>query len=324
MQTSVIIPTYKRPQTLLQALSSLQEQTLREFEIIVVDNAADSELEKILTQFNATARVSVRYVPEPRLGLHYGRHRGIQIAKSQLLIFTDDDATFDPDWLQAYVTAFTKHPEMVASGGPVRPKWEAPPPTWLLEFLEQVKYFRYILSLMEPHREFCLSNKGYFFGVNMAILRHVLFEVGGFNPEAFGDIWLGDGETGLVNKLREREMLIGYVPEAIVYHHIPPQRMTVEYLCRRMANEGASDRYTRFHRQMPPRWYLFIYAIAIALKNSQSWIAAQALQGRTDPYSLGIQLNAAKTQAQVNYLLKLVQDKEFRKLVLKQDWLNEA
>jgi glycosyltransferase involved in cell wall biosynthesis len=44
---SVIIPTYNRPQSLLRSLHSLQEWTLPDFEILVVDNAAASAVPRI-------------------------------------------------------------------------------------------------------------------------------------------------------------------------------------------------------------------------------------------------------------------------------------
>src|SRR6266550_1908992 len=180
MLLSIIIPTYNRPRDLLQATCSLQEQVLADFEIIVVDNAADSAVKQMVTEFNGTARVPIRYVAEPRLGLHYARHAGARAATGEILIFTDDDATFDPGWLQAYATAFAKYPEMAAAGGPVRPIWEVPPPQWLIDFIDNSRSFG-ILSLMEPYEEFRLSQKGkgLFFGVNMAIRSHVFFEVGG-------------------------------------------------------------------------------------------------------------------------------------------------
>ena len=68
------------------------------------------------------------------------------------------------------------------------------------------------------------------------------------------DFFLGDGEIGLNHKLWERGMLVGYVPEAIIYHHIPPQKMTVKYFRHRMASEGATDVYMRFHYGIP-RWF---------------------------------------------------------------------
>ena len=48
---------------------------------------------------------------------------------------------------------------------------------------------------MEPYDGFRLDPNGVFFGVNMAIRRDVLLKLGGFNPDSFGDVWLGDGET---------------------------------------------------------------------------------------------------------------------------------
>ena len=131
-----------------------------------------------------------------RLGLHNARHAGARAAEGKILLFTDDDATFDCGWATAYAEAFARHTEMMASGGPVRPIWETEPPQWLLDYIAESKMFN-ILSIMEPHTEFRMNPNGFFFGVNMAIRRNILFEVGGFNPESFGDIWSGDGEAGL-------------------------------------------------------------------------------------------------------------------------------
>ena len=322
MKISVIIPTYNRPRTLLQALRNLQEQRLPDFEVLAVDNAADSKIQRMIAEFNRMARLPASYLQEPRLGLHHARHAGARVAKGELLVFADDDASFDPGLLIAYAKAFADHPEMAAAGGPVRPIWEEPPPEWLLEFMGDAKTFG-CLSLMEPYDQFRLDTEGFFWSVNMAIRREILFAVGGFHPEAFGDVWLGDGESGLNRKLRERGMLIGYLPEAVVYHHIPPQRMAVEYLCQRMANQGASDMYTLFHRGVLSRLDLFNHVVGIAVRNGMIWLAALLLKGRTDTRSLRIQLRAAKTQSQLRYVGRLLLDKSFQKFVLKKDWLNE-
>ena len=322
MDVSVIIPTYNRVETLLHALVSLQEQSLPEFEILVVDNAASLEIKRLVATIKPSVKVSLKYVPEPKLGIHNARHAGARAAKGELLVFTDDDATFDPGWLQAYAEAFSKHPEMSAAGGPVRPRWDASPPKWLLEFIGSKKIFT-MLSLMEPYKEFRLDPKGFFFGVNMAIRRDILFEVGGFNPESFGDVWLGDGETGLNHKLCRLAMSIGYVPDAIVYHHIPPERMTVEYFRRRMANEGASDMYALLHQGTLHWLPCFLHATSIVVKNAIFWLAARLLNGRTDRISLRIRLHASRTRSRLEYLVRAILDKDLQELVLKDDWLNK-
>ena len=323
MHISVVIPTYKRPKPLLLHLRSLQEQTLSSFEIIVVDNAADAELARRVTAFNRTARYPVRYVPEPRLGVMHARHTGAQAAAGDILVFTDDDLTAAPAVLQAYAHAFATHPEMVAAGGPMRLVWEAPPPPWLLAYMGPAKMFP-PLALLDISEEFRLDPHGFFFSGNMAIRREVLFQVGGFNPELVGERYLGDGEVGLYQKLWQRQMLIGYVPEALMYHYIPPQRMTVEYLHRRMANEGAADMYTHYHPGIPARLRLFLHAATIAAHNSKCLLGGLLFRGRTDRRSVDVQMHAARTQSQVQYLLRLMFDPELRSLVLKKDWLHES
>lgn len=321
MDLSVIIPTYNRPNLLLQALQSLQEQSLTEFEIVIVDNAAEPDVAQMLNDFNRIAKVPVRYVVEPNLGAHHARHAGARATKSAVLLFGDDDQTFDRRWVEAYARAFAEHPEMIAAGGPIRPRWESSPPQWMRNLMRRGKMFP-VLGLIEIFDEFRLDSKGVIFSGNMAIRRSALFELGGFGPDLFGEYLLGDGETGLNHKLWERGMLVGYVPDATVYHYIPRERMTVEYFRRRMANEGACDMYTRFHQKMPGQLGLRWRATSIMLRNSVFWLIEPLVTGRTDWLFLRMQLQAARSRAQVKYVSRLIRDKDFRKFVLKQDWLN--
>jgi glucosyl-dolichyl phosphate glucuronosyltransferase len=324
MKMTVIIPTFHRPDSLMRAIRSLQEQTYMDFEILIADNAADPEVEQLMTEFNATADRRARYIQVPNLGLHNARHAAARAANGGVLVFTDDDASFDPGWLQAYAEAFDEHPAMSAAGGPVRPIWETPPPEWLLEFIGDSRVFSY-LSLMEPYKDFRIDPKGFFFGVNMAIRRQVLFDLGGFNPEAFGDSWLGDGETGLNSKLWERGMLIGYVLNAVVYHHIPAQRMTVEYLCHRRANEGACTEYATFHKGMPGSIgiYMRIIRLTTSLVNIGLIILYRLLLKRDQFTLLKARMAFAYQLSRIRYASRLLFDQALRKMVEQEHWLTK-
>ena len=326
IDVSLIIPTHNRAASLDRALRSairLDYPTDR-FEIIVVDNASTDNTEAVVTgPPERSARVPIHYVREERLGLHNARHAGARSSSGGILVFTDDDATFDPAWLSEYVSAFAAHPEMVAAGGPVRPLWEAPPPAWLLHFIEDGRYAG-LLSLIETPGPFQLGPRHVFYGVNMAIRRHILFEVGGFNPEAFGDTWLGDGETGLNRKLRQRGMLIGVVPRALVHHHIPPHRMTLEYLRHRMKNEGACDAYAVYHTGLPHGMVLRAHSIGLALAALPFRVIDSVLQGKTDQYAIRMQLRSARVYSRQQYVARLCRDPELRRLVLKDDWLGPS
>lgn len=318
---SVIIPTYNRPDSLMNAVENLQNQSLTSYEIIVVDNLSDNNMKDKIHKFNQKAKFPVKYIREPKLGLHFARHAGVKEAKADLLVFTDDDTTFHPNWLKSYAIAFARYKSMVAAGGPVRPVWETTPPIWLEKILKDQKTFT-ILSLMELHKRFILSTKGIFFGVNMAIRKEIMFSLGGFNPEIIGKEWLGDGESGLNRKMWEKKMMIGYVPQALVYHHIPQERMTLKYFYQRMANEGASDMYSHFHKGIPSFYRLLIFFFGLLTKNLRLVIPYLYHKGRTDHYSIHIQLAKFRTQAQLRYVLRLFFDIKLRMLVLKDDWLN--
>lgn len=326
MPISVVMTTFNRAASLRRSLDSLLAVSYPRdcFEIIVADNASWDGTPAVVRDIQQRqAHPAVRYVREERPGNTFARHAGARIATGDLLVFTDDDITFCPEWLRAYADAFTNHPEMAAAGGPARPAGEAPPPQWLVDYMGDGRWFG-VLSLMDPYADFRLEVGGYFFwGHNVAIRRETLFAVGGFNPEACGNRLVGDGESGLRRKLAERGMLIGYVPGAVVYHHIPPQRMTVKYFCHRMAGQGACDLYTEYHPGIPSFPRLCRRAAGIIARNSRSWISALRRRGRTDKRSLDVQLEAARTQSLLRHVIQLMVDKDYRQLVLRKDWLND-
>jgi len=326
VSVSVVIPTFRRPASLLQALGSLQDQSAQDFEILVVDNAADPAVEAVVEEANRTARVQVRYVAEPRLGLHHARHAGARAATAPILLFTDDDATFDPGWIEAYQRAFERFPEMAAAGGPIHPEWETEPPSWLMAFMGERQSFP-PLSIMDEGQQttYCCPH-GYFFGVNMAVRAEALRSAGGFNPEIFGTRWLGDGESGLNRKLCVAGGLVGYVPEAVVHHHIPAARMTKAYLGRRHAQEGAADEYAALAHVVPPRARLILrilrsavgWATDVGIKN----VGRVVLLGDRF-YFLRLRLATCYHLSRMGYCIRLLRDAELRHLVAVEDWLTE-
>lgn len=320
MKISVIIPTYHREESLLNTLHSFQRQTMKDFEIIVVDNDAKSLLWKKINSFNKKAKNKVSYIKEPNLGVHNARHAGAKKSRGELLLFTDDDANFSPNWVEAYYEAFKKNPKMAAAAGPVLADWINTPPKWLREFIGKSSTFS-VLSLMEISNKFFMSTKNFFYSVNMGIRRKILFQMGGFNPELVGDVYIGNGESGLNRELWQKEMLIGYIPEAIVYHRIPPERMTVTYFKHRMANEGAGGIYERYHKYIPSRFWLILEVFKLLIFSIGWFGGGLLLDNRTDKYSLIFQMESARIRSQIKYILRLIVDKNFQRFVLKANWL---
>jgi glycosyltransferase involved in cell wall biosynthesis len=291
------------------------------FEVIVVDNAPDGDLPERLNAFRG-GEVEIRYVPEPSIGMHNARHCGAKAAVSDLLLYVDDDAICASTWVQAYASAFADHPEMDAAGGPIAPRWDTDPEPWLVRLAPQDGGF-VPWSLLDRGDEFLLAPDGVFFGANMAIRREALFAVGGFNPEGFGATWLGDGETGLLHKLRARQSLIGWVPEASVEHRISEERMSVEFLRRRASNQGAADAYTRYHPDIPSRARLLKHAlwhVWCAIRLSLH-VRRASDPGPPSPDRARDVMAISSGLSYARYTLRLTYSPRLRALVRRTDWI---
>ena len=99
---SVVLPTRNRSALLARTLESLQGQTLdaAEFEVIVVDNGSTDDTRAVVERI-ASSQPNVRYAHEAEPGLHNARHAGIEAARSELLLFGDDDIRAFPTWVEA-------------------------------------------------------------------------------------------------------------------------------------------------------------------------------------------------------------------------------
>jgi glucosyl-dolichyl phosphate glucuronosyltransferase len=172
MRLSVVIPTHNRAASLARTIRSALELDYPpdRYEVLVVDNAGtDRTLAVVCELQSAPGGSIVRCVQEARLGLHHARHAGARAATGDLLLFTDDDATFSPQWVSAYAAAFSAHGEMSAAGGPIRAAWDVPPPGWLIEFIERKEPFTGgedafgPLSLLDRSENLLIEQRGYFF-----------------------------------------------------------------------------------------------------------------------------------------------------------------
>jgi glycosyltransferase involved in cell wall biosynthesis len=86
---SVIITAYQRPDRLREALRSVQDQTYRDFEVIVVDDGSQPPLDGVADEFRADPRI--RYLRLENGGPGRARRKGTEAAGGRWLCFLDDD-----------------------------------------------------------------------------------------------------------------------------------------------------------------------------------------------------------------------------------------
>lgn len=105
---TIIIPNWNGEQFLKGCLDSLCQQTLQDFQVIVVDNhSTDNSVALIKKQY---PQVSILEQSE-NTGFAYAVNVGIKAATSPLIALLNNDTEADPQWLEALKTAADSHPE---------------------------------------------------------------------------------------------------------------------------------------------------------------------------------------------------------------------
>lgn len=241
IEISVAICTYNREKYLPQLFSSIVAQTLasERFEILLIDNNSPGYTKELFAQFSAAQpSFSCRYFLETNQGLSHARNRSIQEAQAPLITFLDDDAFIAPNYLETLVEAFTQYPDCGAVGGPIHLHYEEIKPNW------ENKYLNSLLGYFDKGLEPFVFEKDYPRGSNMAFRTQIFQQIGMFNVELgrIGKRMYGGEEKDLFNRIYGAKIPVRYVPEAMVYHCVPLERTTFEFIKKQALGTGISER----------------------------------------------------------------------------------
>jgi GT2 family glycosyltransferase len=198
---SVVVPTYKRPQLLMNCLVALskQEMVKNDFEIIVVSDGPDEATRELMHGINHLVLPYVQYISlHVNSGPASARNAGWKKANGELVAFTDDDCHPSPGWLPALWNAYESYmSSAIAFSGKV----VVPIPDTPTDY-----------ELNTSH----LANAD-FITANCACSRYVLEKINGFD-ERFKVAWREDSD--LEFKLIENNIPIIRVDDAVVIHPV--------------------------------------------------------------------------------------------------------
>lgn len=245
MKLDVVVPTYNRSGLLRRTILSLMRAPVPdglEVTVIICNNNSKDDTEQVVREFqNQDERVI--YVKETNQGLSYSRNAGIRAGRSEIIGFIDDDEEIHEDWYKVVAREFAD-PETQFIGGPYLANWEVTPPDWL------PPGYHAVIGVVDPKPR---SSFGGDFGGNLmggnAVVRRTVFDLVGMY-----DTKLGRGAKGLLSdedaefyrRMRAANLHGMYVPDLMIYHHIPAARLTRKYHRRwcywRGVSQGLSDR----------------------------------------------------------------------------------
>ncbi len=110
-RVSVIIPTFNRSKKVVRAIESVLTQSLKDFEIIVVDDGSVDNTAKALSKYMSL----IKYIRQPvNKGVSAARNIGIKSATSPWIAFLDSDDYWLKEKLYVQMEFINKNPDTVA------------------------------------------------------------------------------------------------------------------------------------------------------------------------------------------------------------------
>lgn len=239
---SFLICTYNRERYLGKCLEALAHQNAEKssYEIIVVDNNSSDATAQLCQSFIAQhPALNGRYIKENKQGLSHARNRALIEAKGDWVVFLDDDAFAEPQYVSALQSHIQQFPDMWSFGGRTYPQWEEQEPKWMNPFLLP------LLAVVDRgDKSDYFRAKKFPIGANMGFRKALFKQIGNFNPELgrVGKNLASGEEKDLFDRIKKLNYPIHYIPEAIVRHIIPASRLEKSFIRRQAISIGHSER----------------------------------------------------------------------------------
>jgi glucosyl-dolichyl phosphate glucuronosyltransferase len=242
----VVVPTYNRSQLLRRTLSSLLTAPIPEglsVTILVVDNNSSDDTEQVVKDHLCPSDRSLVYLRETKKGSSNARNAGIGAGAGELIGFVDDDEEIDPAWYGVVAREFAD-PSVNFIGGPYLGNWSAPPPAWL------PPGYHAAIGVVppKPRGSFDAKFSGILMGGNAVVRRAVFDRIGMYSTllGRSGKGLLSEEDAEFYRRLTAASIYGVYVPDLVIHHYIPSERLTRRYHRRwsfwRAASQGVLDR----------------------------------------------------------------------------------
>jgi GT2 family glycosyltransferase len=200
---SVIIPVYNCRPHIKNTLDALTAQDVDvEFEIIAVDDGSTDGTADFIHSYDPRIRV----IPQSNQGPAAARNHGAQLARGEIILFTDDDCVPDRNWLREMLRPFAD-PEVVAGKG----RYRSDQPEIVARFVQLEYEDKFDYMARDTYIDFIDTYSAGF-------RRQVFLKSGGYDTE-FPVACAED--IDLSYRLSQEGYKMVFIPQAVVRHTHP-------------------------------------------------------------------------------------------------------
>lgn len=190
---SIVVPTYNRKEKLRETINAVAKQDYPDYELIIIDDGSSDGTEELVKELQQ--KFPLRYFKQNNKGPAVARNLGVEKARGEIIVFTDDDCVPEKNWLTELKKGFrNKNIAVVGGSSP---------------FEESKRLIdRWQISQAKNHGERYQSN-------NLAIKKDIFLKMGGFNT-SFD--YQGAEDTELLLRLRTKGYRFCRNKKAVILH----------------------------------------------------------------------------------------------------------
>jgi len=108
---TVITPVYNRRQTILRAIDSIERQTFRNIEYIIIDDGSKESIDDLIADYMDLTDLPVLFIKKKNGGVHTARNIGYKYARGELVICLDSDDELLPEACEIFHKTWLSIPE---------------------------------------------------------------------------------------------------------------------------------------------------------------------------------------------------------------------
>jgi len=254
MYFSIIIPVYNRPSEVYELLTSISNQTLQDFEVILVEDGSSDKSDKIGSFFQS--KISIRYFHQENQGQGFARNFGMNQAKGEFFVILDSDVILPEDYLFVLKNAIRTR-DLDAFGGPDAAASDFSNLQKAMDFAMTSLWTTGGIrgKLKDP-------SKYQARGFNMGVSRKVFESIGGFVDPNRGE----DIEWSI--RIKKAGFKLELIEEAFVYHK---RKNTLKSFAKQAFSFGRNRvNVSRFHPEaiklvhwLPTFFLIFLLSILV-------------------------------------------------------------
>jgi glycosyltransferase involved in cell wall biosynthesis len=108
---TIFIPTYNRAALLPRAFASIEAQTFRDFEVVIVDDGSTDTTESLVAAWKARVDFPVTYFRQANRGKYAAHNAGVELARGRFFFLLDSDDRLLPNALERILRHWESIPE---------------------------------------------------------------------------------------------------------------------------------------------------------------------------------------------------------------------